>query len=272
LLREEGWVTATVQRWSGKEVRALREARRMSIREFAKHLGVSDRMVSKWEAGADHIHPRPINQEALDTSLARCSDDVQARFAALSRPHDELPPVSHADVTAVFPTRSEFIAAVSPVDLFDNASQIRAAGLSLNLLCQLYADQRLTGIVHRGTQVHGLFLDPYGTAIAQREKEEGHVVGHLSALTELNIDLLLRVRSQLPDDCRDRIKVAIYDEPIRFNITLIDDRLCIAQPYLPAIRGVDSPTLMIERADGRLGLFAAFERVFSWLAERSTRR
>ncbi len=55
----------------------------MSLREFAQHLGVSDRMVSKWEAGADRICPRPVNQEALDTSLARSSDDVQARFALL---------------------------------------------------------------------------------------------------------------------------------------------------------------------------------------------
>ncbi len=55
----------------------------MSIREFAAHLGVSDRMISKWEAGADSIHPRPVNQAALDTSLARSSADVEARFALL---------------------------------------------------------------------------------------------------------------------------------------------------------------------------------------------
>ena len=41
---------STVLQWTGREVRALREARRMSVREFAAHLGVSDRMVSKWEA------------------------------------------------------------------------------------------------------------------------------------------------------------------------------------------------------------------------------
>ncbi|MGH3941218.1 MAG: helix-turn-helix domain-containing protein [Pseudonocardiaceae bacterium] len=45
----------TVPRWSGAEARALREAKRMSIREFAEHLGVSERMISKWEEGADRI-------------------------------------------------------------------------------------------------------------------------------------------------------------------------------------------------------------------------
>ncbi|MGI8335748.1 SUMF1/EgtB/PvdO family nonheme iron enzyme [Actinomadura scrupuli] len=73
----------TVQVWSGREVRALREAKRMSIRAFAAHLGISERMVSKWEAGGESIHPRPVNQHALDSSLNASSTDVQTRFAGL---------------------------------------------------------------------------------------------------------------------------------------------------------------------------------------------
>jgi formylglycine-generating enzyme required for sulfatase activity len=72
-----------IPRWSGREVRALRQARRMSVRDFAKHLGVTARMVSKWEAGGDDIHPRPVNQEALDTSLARSSPESRALFRSL---------------------------------------------------------------------------------------------------------------------------------------------------------------------------------------------
>jgi hypothetical protein len=53
----------------------------MSIREFAAHLGVSERMVSKWEAGRETIHPRPVNQAALDTCLSRSDPDTQARFS-----------------------------------------------------------------------------------------------------------------------------------------------------------------------------------------------
>jgi hypothetical protein len=56
----------------------------MSIREFAAHLGVSERMISKWEAGRDKIRPRPVNQAALDTALARCDPDTQARFSFLT--------------------------------------------------------------------------------------------------------------------------------------------------------------------------------------------
>ncbi|MCX2732500.1 SUMF1/EgtB/PvdO family nonheme iron enzyme [Saccharopolyspora sp. NFXS83] len=75
---------ATVHQWSGVEVRALRDAKRMSIREFAAHLGISERMISKWEAGGENIRPRPVNQAALDTCLNRSDADTQARFAHLT--------------------------------------------------------------------------------------------------------------------------------------------------------------------------------------------
>lgn len=78
----------TIPVWTGREVRALREARRMSVREFARHLGVSDRMVSKWDAGGSAIRPRPLNQAALDTSLAMAGVEVKSRFAHLVTGHD----------------------------------------------------------------------------------------------------------------------------------------------------------------------------------------
>jgi len=73
----------TVKLWSGREVRALREAKRMSIRSFAAAIGISERMVSKWEAAGGEINPRPVNQHALDSFLAASSADVHARFSAL---------------------------------------------------------------------------------------------------------------------------------------------------------------------------------------------
>ncbi|MFB7258045.1 helix-turn-helix domain-containing protein [Streptomyces nojiriensis] len=56
---------ATVGRWSGLEVRALREASRMSTEEFAARLGVGDRMVSRWEARKDTIRLKQVNQGRL---------------------------------------------------------------------------------------------------------------------------------------------------------------------------------------------------------------
>lgn len=71
----------TVQKWTGRETLALREAMRMSVRQFAKFLGVSDRAVSKWEAGGADYVPRPATQEMLDGCLARkVSEDERLRF------------------------------------------------------------------------------------------------------------------------------------------------------------------------------------------------
>jgi formylglycine-generating enzyme required for sulfatase activity len=70
----------------------------MSIREFAAHLGVSERMISKWEAGRENIRPRPVNQAALDTALTRCDPDTQARFAFLTG--DSLVPDESAGAVA----------------------------------------------------------------------------------------------------------------------------------------------------------------------------
>ncbi|MEV0845504.1 SUMF1/EgtB/PvdO family nonheme iron enzyme [Streptomyces sp. NPDC049954] len=64
----------------------------MSTTEFAARLGVSDRMVSKWEQRRDTIRLRPVNQAALDTFLAGCAPDVHTRFASLSRSLDTVLP------------------------------------------------------------------------------------------------------------------------------------------------------------------------------------
>jgi transcriptional regulator with XRE-family HTH domain len=70
----------TVQRWTGRESRLLRQAMRLSLRDFAAHLGVSDRAVSKWEAGAAGYVPRPDSQAILDTALAQAPDEMRVRF------------------------------------------------------------------------------------------------------------------------------------------------------------------------------------------------
>ena len=69
----------------------------MSQRDFAAHLGISERMISKWEAGGEKINPRPVNQSALDSSLATAPPAVQDRFAELL----DLVRQAHADPSKV---------------------------------------------------------------------------------------------------------------------------------------------------------------------------
>ncbi|MFB4318134.1 SUMF1/EgtB/PvdO family nonheme iron enzyme [Actinomadura sp. 21ATH] len=73
----------TVQRWTGLEARALRQAKRASQVDFAAELGVSERIIVKWEKAGEKLTPRPVNQQALDTLLAAASAEVQTRFAEM---------------------------------------------------------------------------------------------------------------------------------------------------------------------------------------------
>lgn len=70
----------TVEKWSGIEARALRLARRMSVRQFARHLGFNDAAVANWESRGARARLRYHTQEVLDTDLAQAPEDVQQRF------------------------------------------------------------------------------------------------------------------------------------------------------------------------------------------------
>ncbi|MFI2662631.1 DUF5919 domain-containing protein [Micromonospora carbonacea] len=267
---------ATVQRWSGRESRTLRHALRMSIRDFAAHLGVAERTVSKWEAGGAGVTPRPEMQAALDTTLGKASVEARDRFTATLRatsaagasPSPALPlgaPGTGAeqlgDLVAVFSSRTEFSTHVSSDHLLGGARTVRAVGLSLNLLTQGFADSQWHGFVRAGGRARCLFLDPAGAAVEAREAEEGFAPGQLSALTRLNIETLVRVRARLPDGLGDHLELAVYDDTLRFNVVLTDD-VCVAQPYLPVSRGVDSPTFVVRRQEDRSCLYPVFEQFF----------
>lgn len=89
-----------VRRWTGLEANLLREALRLSVRDFAAHLGVGERTVNKWEARLAGITLRPHMQEVLDTALARASDEARARFAAVVHAGTPAPEESSPPTTA----------------------------------------------------------------------------------------------------------------------------------------------------------------------------
>jgi len=202
-----------------------------------------------------------------------CPDAIPAPAASASpaaQPAYGIPATAGmADVAAVFASRSEFAASIERSALFDGASRIRACGLSLNMICQQVSDHHLRRMVCDGIHLSCLFLDPDGEAIKAREREEEHPAGHLTGWTSLNIQVMSRLRDRLPAEARDRLRLAVYDETIRFNIVLVNDRVCVVQPYLPQARGIDSPTLLIRRNSIPGGLYPVFEQVYDAMAERS---
>jgi transcriptional regulator with XRE-family HTH domain len=67
--------------WTARDVWALRQAMRFGRCDFGKHLGVSSKLVKKWEGGAV---PSPFQQGLLDTALSRLDPALQSRFARLA--------------------------------------------------------------------------------------------------------------------------------------------------------------------------------------------
>lgn len=55
----------------------------MSQREYAAHLGVSERTIAKWDSRGVEIRPRGEYQRVLDTALAQAPVEAQERFRAL---------------------------------------------------------------------------------------------------------------------------------------------------------------------------------------------
>jgi DNA-binding transcriptional regulator YiaG len=62
---------APVMRWSGIEIRALRDALRMSVRDFAAHTGLSVSALADMEAKGENAKPRSATQSIMDAVLER---------------------------------------------------------------------------------------------------------------------------------------------------------------------------------------------------------
>ncbi|MFF4205658.1 DUF5919 domain-containing protein [Streptomyces sp. NPDC001668] len=252
------------------QLRAAREAKGQSREEFADLLST----MLGW----------PVNAEAVEgwESTATPPGDVLVAAELITRqarpglvdgdPGDALSQIvgdQFADLVGVFGSRSEFHSKMPISELLDNAKEIQACGLSLNFLCQTYSEARLRELIENGTTLHALFLKPYGRSIAEREREEGHPPQFLSALTAMNLTIVQeRVADRLSPEARQRLKFAVYDEPIRFNVLIVDKQVCVAQPYLPDVRGVDSPTFLVRKRRVSGGLYATFEQIFTTLWDR----
>ena len=71
-----------VATWTGHSAAALRLAMRMTYDEFADHLGVSRRGVTKWESRPDGVLATST-QQLLDVALKQADDETRARFTLL---------------------------------------------------------------------------------------------------------------------------------------------------------------------------------------------
>lgn len=218
----------------------------------------------RWLAGTLTELPYAHHRRVLEQMFpGRTAAELFAPAGSFRTPAAES--TGSAETCTAYATRAALMHAMPPDIVFDSARCIRMAGLSLNVLCQQYPDTALVDLVERGATIRCLFLDPDGEQIRIREDEEGHDRGILTTLTRLNISTLQRLQAKLSADALGELTIRVYDETVRFNITLVDERLGVVQPYLPDARGVESPTLVF----GGGGMFATFARVWESMWERT---
>lgn len=93
-------MASVVGQWTGRELKALRLARRLSQRRYAAHLGLSDVALSAAERKGAAMVVRMETQEILDTDLEQASESVRERFWLL------LDGSAEADLASVSATRT----------------------------------------------------------------------------------------------------------------------------------------------------------------------
>lgn len=243
---------ATFYRWLGGEVRKLPHPNHCRILEHMFPGVCVEQMLKPWDP---HV---PLPELQKDGQASRLAGQAAGQPSR----------AQYGDLIAAYANRAEFTQNMPPHELFDDARTIQASGLSLNLICQSYSDERIRCLLRKGVRLQCLFLDPTGDAIKAREMEEDHEPGDLSSLTRLNLQILRRLRSELPDGDQDQVELRTYDQTVRFNIIIVDQLHCVAQPYLPNVRGVDSPTLVMRRRGDGSGMFPTFQSVFTNLWEQ----
>ncbi|RZU54386.1 hypothetical protein EV385_6337 [Krasilnikovia cinnamomea] len=104
----------TVTTWTGWEANALRKALRMTVTDFAEHVGAARRTVAKWSSRGNDIHLRAEMQAALDTVLTRAPEEAQERFAQLRL----------SEVDTVLAPRVELIPAVDAGGMLDSGGSV----------------------------------------------------------------------------------------------------------------------------------------------------
>jgi hypothetical protein len=242
---------------------------RDQVRAAQESLGLDDEKFAEVLAPLLGYTPRAAAIRSWKTRVTPPGDvviaaGIAAQAAGGADTLSRLQAARYAGITAAYASRSDFLADYPAADLLAGASLIRASGLALNMICQQYATSALRDSIEDGTEMRLLFLAPGSQAMLDREIEEDYPPGACDALTRLNMGILAsQVRARLSPAAKGRLRIGVIADTLRFNILLIDGGTCVAQPYLPHARGLDSPTMMIRRTGGPVrGLHETFDSLF----------
>jgi hypothetical protein len=99
--------------------------------------------------------------------------------------------------------------------------------------------------LRNGVDVVILFLDPIGSAVEVRAKEEATGRDTVHEI-KTAIHVLWTIRTNLPPDPRTRLKLYVYEATPSMGVTWIDDRFMVVSHILAGSLNVTSPCLLLE--------------------------
>src|SRR3954447_3307617 len=263
----------------------LREYRRAALAVGAAGAGPGPSRAQwhRWLTGRIEGLPQPHHRRVLEAMFPGRSARQLLTVPAPAAPPSALPLLpgtAWGDPPAgsrrppgprvtVFPDRGALLAAHPVESLVAGVGRVRAAGVALDLLCRGLSLEGLTSAIRAGAVVEGLLLDPRGAWSRRRSSELGHRPAYLAGQTRLSLDHLEAVRRRLGDPLGDRLTVALYDEPPRYSLLLLDDDLAVVQSYLPHAAGAQTPVVLLDARAGAEGPHPVYERVFDELLDVS---
>ncbi|MGH3929900.1 MAG: DUF5919 domain-containing protein [Pseudonocardiaceae bacterium] len=235
----------TVNRWTGFEAKLLREACRLSIRDFAAHLGVGVRTVNKWEARQSSIMLLPYMQEILDTAFAQASDETRARFVSMAygdSPDYQIPAESpgtgSSDVVTAYPMRGHISRPKWNGTIRGCKKNLWLYGMAeLGYALDDEVPSILEEAVKVGCDIRILLLDPDYRGIFDIDADEGNPFGTLAS----RIRSALARFQQIRKACAKQMQIRVYSAPPTVSIVRGDDRMLVT-PYLRFFVGSNSPS------------------------------
>ena len=183
---------------------------------------------------------------AVVTYLSPVSEEVYQKFLALG-------------VSDVYPSRHD-VAYRQWVDWLRAARQnCKVLGIANHNWCtDPDFPSALTERLREGVEVKIFFLDPTKPPAATRAKEDN--VRQTQRTICQSIDFVWRLRSNLEEALRQRLKIYVYEATPSCGVLWIDSFMVVTH-YLPSSANVTSPSLIVRPVgtpDGRPDLYGVY--------------
>lgn len=209
-------------------------------------------------------------RKAISSGLADAITSARTKYDILNNRFPTRRALRYLDTACIFHDRTAFDACVGYQRLFASAKSIKGMGISLNAIMINWGVNDLFRLIStQNCSIALLFLDPSAKATKWREEIEGLPKKTISNVTDTNLALARKVRSQCNASGIDLFQYRLYSTFPFLNMYVIDDRFLIFQHYMLGRRGQESPVFVLRNEGRDVGLFNTYLKCFDETWEKA---